>query len=87
LPVQAIEAYEALRAHVLGTGHCRTGLSALLYHGMTRGLAVIMATPEIAERGPENPEGRLPVMANDPALVRLLANMILKFQSELQHVY
>jgi hypothetical protein len=54
---------------------------------MTRGLAVIMATPEIAERGPENPEGRLPVMANDPALVRLLANMILKFQSELQHVY
>ncbi len=79
--------YEALRAHVLGTGHCRTGLAALLYHGMTRGLAVIMATPEIAERESENPEGRLPVVANDSALVRILANMVLQVQSEVQHVY
>ncbi|MEH6584740.1 MAG: hypothetical protein V7754_22625 [Halioglobus sp.] len=87
MPPQAIEAYEALRAQVLGTGHGRTGLAALLYHGMTRGLAVMMATPEIAECEPENPEGRLPVVANDPALVRLLANMVLQFQSEVQHVY
>lgn len=87
LPRQAVETYEALRTQVLGGGRCRTGFTALLYHGMARGLALIAATPAT----PDPPQGAqantLPAVASDPALIRLLANMVLRIQSEVQHIY
>lgn len=87
LPAQAIEAYEALRAQVLGGGHCRTGLAAVLYHGMAHGLALLAATPVVPQREQDSPVYTVPAVENDPALVRLLANMVLQLQSEVQHVY
>ena len=86
LPLQAVETYEALRAQVLGGGRCRTGVTALLYHGMARGLTLIAATPHPEPRQ-ETRLSTLPAVAPDPALIRLLANMVLRIQSEVQHVY
>jgi len=54
---------------------------------MARGLALIAVNPLTAASPPEIPAGPLPVMASDSALVRLLANMVLHIQSEVQHVY
>ena len=87
LPLQAVETYEALRAQVLGGGRCRTGFTALLYHGMARGLTLIAATPATPEPRQETQLSTLPAVAPDPALIRLLANMVLRIQSEVQHVY
>ena len=87
LPWQAVDTYEALRAQVLGGGRCRAGISALLYHGMARGLALITDTSATPTSRQGNQPGTLPVVASDPALVRVLANMVLRIQSEVQHVY
>lgn len=87
LPRQAVETYEALRAQALGGGRCRTGFTALMYHGMARGLALIVATPTPPEPQQEPQGNTLPAVASDPALIRLLANMVLRIQSEVQHVY
>lgn len=87
LPPQAIETYEALRTQVLGGGRCRTGFTAFLYHGMARGLTLIAVKPLTPASQQEMPESVIPVMASDSALVRLLANMVLHIQSEVQHVY
>ena len=87
LPPQAVEHYEALRAQVLGGGRCRTGVTAFLYHGMARGLAVIAAEPQPSAPQQETPARVIPGMASDSALVRLLANMVLHIHSEVQHVY
>ena len=87
LSLQAVETYEALRAQVLGGGRCRAGITALLYHGMAQGLALIADTPATPEPRQGTQPSPLPVVASDPALVRLLANMVLRIQSEVQHVY
>jgi len=87
LPLQAVDAYEALRAQVLGGGRCRSGITALLYHGMAQGIALITDTPVTPDPRQVPQANTLPVVASDPALVRLLANMVLRIQSEVQHVY
>jgi len=87
LPPRAVEIYEALRAQVLGGGRRGTGLAALLYHGMARGLTLMAAKPGTSTPQPETPLSTMAVMASDSALVRLLANMVLRIQSEVQHVY
>jgi hypothetical protein len=87
LPRQAVETYEALRAQVLGGGRCRTGFTALMYHGMARGLALITAPPATPAPQQQPQVSTLPAVAPDSALIRLLANMVLRIQSEVQHVY
>ncbi|HAJ92164.1 MAG TPA: hypothetical protein DCO71_06050 [Gammaproteobacteria bacterium] len=82
-----MEIYEALRAQVLDGGCCRTGFTVFLYHGMARGLALIAAKPIIAVPPQESSPSVFPIMAPDSSLVRLLANMVLHIQSEVQHVY
>jgi len=73
-PPLAVEHYEALRARVLGGGHCRTGVTAFLYHGMARGLALMAAkppTPTVARQG--TPASAMADMACDSALVSRVA--------------
>ncbi|MBS1225308.1 MAG: hypothetical protein H6R24_1986 [Proteobacteria bacterium] len=62
------------------------GLGALVYHGMVRGLALLLTRPVVApalaaaramERGPVPP---------DPRFVRLLANLLLQTEAEGRHV-
>jgi len=79
--------YEQLRAQVFSGGRCRSGLTAVLYHGMARGLALLATTPTTRSHKQEVPARNLPAVAHDLALVRLLANMVLHIQSEVQHVY
>lgn len=87
MPPQAIDLYETLRTQVLGGGRCRSGLSAVRYHGMARGLALLAKTPTHDQHEQATHTRSLPTVENDPALVRLLTNMVLRIQSEVQHVY
>lgn len=85
-----MEHYEALRAQVLGGGRCHPGVTAFLYHGMARGLALMAAKPlTITTSVPrqDTPASAMADMACDSALVRLLANMVLHIHAEVQHVY
>ena len=88
MPRQTVEVYEALRTHALGGGgRGRAGFTALLYHGMAQGLTLIAPRPATPEPRPETQASTLPAAVPNPALVRLLANMVLRIQSEVQHVY
>ena len=59
-----------------------------MYHGMARGLALIIApTPATPEPRQETHASTMPAAVSDHALVRVLANMVLRIQSEVQHVY
>ena len=76
--------YEALRsACLLGQG-CREGLTALRFHGMWQGLAILLKTPTVSPPNP--PVSAHPVPCRDSAFVRLLANLVLHTHSELTHV-
>jgi len=82
-----IGAYESLRGAVLRAQARPEGLAAVAYHGLLGGLRVICETGVPAS-------AQLPVRAAspdgpsciDPALVRLLANMVLFYQQEVSHV-
>ena len=83
----ALPAYERLRAEVL-TGQARPeGLAAIVYHGMLRGLAVILTEvgPEVSPSPPIVPV--LPGVFMDREILRLITNMVLQSQSEMRHVY
>jgi hypothetical protein len=85
LPSGAIDAYEALRSDVLEGRSRPEGLGAVIYHGMWRGLRVLLASAP--ESNPLMAPIPYPVIAREPALVHLLANMLLRTQSEVMHVY
>lgn len=88
LPLQAADAYEDLRTQALSGGRCRSGLAIFLYHGMAQGLTMLLAIPTIPDIEQETTTPLIPVTeAIDPGLVKLLANMVLRIQSEVQHVY
>jgi hypothetical protein len=82
----ALPTYEQLRGEVLSGQAHPEGLTAIVYHGMLRGLAVILteapAEGERASRAPVLEAGPL-----DGELLRLLTNMILQSQSQVKHVY
>jgi hypothetical protein len=83
-----IGAYEHLRGAVLRAQARPEGLAAVAYHGLLGGLKVICAMPAPAStslpaRAAE--PGAAPA-ATDPALVRLLANMVLFYRQEVSHV-
>lgn len=54
---------------------------------MLKGLALLNETPSSRVNQQEKVTASFPIAENDPALVRLLANMVLHIQSEVQHVY
>jgi hypothetical protein len=82
-----IDAYERLRDAVLRAQARPEGLAAFAYHGMFGALNLICAeaaracaplpTPGVAAAAPAR---------FDPALVRLLANMVLIHHQEVSHV-
>lgn len=84
MPEAALAHYEALRANVLEGGARPEGLAAVRFHGMVRGLAILLKTPS-APPTTRPALTDLPVQ-RDSALVRLLANLVLHTHSELTHV-
>ena len=62
------------------------GIACIAFHGLLRGMKAVLAQ----RRKPTCPRHELapaaPV-AFDPALVRVLANMVLQIHSEVRHVY
>ncbi|MGH8524217.1 MAG: hypothetical protein ACREX9_21430 [Gammaproteobacteria bacterium] len=76
-----------MRAQVLEGGARPQGLSAILYHGITRGLHVIGVKPSAVENSRPPSKSALPPVPLDAALLRLMANMVLHIQSEVNHVY
>jgi len=83
-----IDAYERLRSAVLESQPSPSGLAAVRYHGLLGGLKIICATVEpLASTSPVG--GATPDAASlvDPALVRMLANMVLIYHhQEVTHV-
>jgi len=83
-----IDAYEHLRGAVLCAQARPEGLAAVTYHGMLGGLKVICtaATPASTTWSVPAATTAAPPSLIDPALVRLLANMVLLHQQEVSHV-
>lgn len=84
-----IDAYEHLRGAVLRAQARPEGLAAMAYHGMRGGLKVICATAAPASKALSVPAVTPAAAASssiDPALIRLLANMVLFHQQEVSHV-
>jgi hypothetical protein len=85
-PPAALATYETLRAEVLGGQARPAGLAAVIYHGMLRGLAVILTDVALpAVSAPTAPSSDISPF--DPDLLRLVANMVLQAQSQVNHVY
>jgi hypothetical protein len=83
----ALPLYEQLRAEVLNGQARPQGLAAIVYHGMLRGLAVILA--DVAPLAP-SPRSTIPLpeeISLDRELLRLIANMVLQTQSQVMHAY
>jgi len=72
-----------MRAQTVHGGAHRAGLAALCYHGMVQGLRLFAAESPASEPSPA--PRRSEICAD--AVVRQLANMILRVQSEAMHVY
>jgi hypothetical protein len=75
-----------LRAEVLRGQARPDGLGAIVYHGMLGGLARLIY-PAMTSIHIPLPSSALPNMREDAAFVRLVANMVLQAQSEVQHAY
>lgn len=85
-----IDAYESLRRAVLLSQARPEGLAAVVYHGLFSGLDVVCRQPAAAMGGSGMTNIRAgPAVGGStagPALVRLLANMVLFCQQEVSHV-
>ena len=80
----AVARYEALRsACLLGQGG-REGITALRFHGMWQGLAILLKVPTAPP--PNSPVSAHPEPSRDNQFVRLIANLVLHTHSELTHV-
>jgi hypothetical protein len=75
-----------LRGEVLTGQACCEGLSAIVYHGLIRGLSLLSrpGTPCVA---PAATARTLPNVRTDPQFLHVLANMVLQSHQELTHVY
>lgn len=86
--MNACHAYETLRGQVLQGRARPDGLGAIVFHGMLRGLMVLLGAsppPSISSAAaPVVPPAPVP---HDPQLVRLLANMLLLTQSKDEYAY
>ena len=87
LPMNVVQTYETLRGQVL-QGHARPdGLGAIVFHGMWRGLVVLLsAPPSPSLSSPASTDATPAPTAHEPQLVRLLANMLLA-QSQVPYDY
>lgn len=87
VPPDALPTYERLRAEVLNGQARPEGLTAVAYHGMLRGLTLILTeiVPEIALPHVSAPVAE--AVPLDQEFLRLLANMVLQSQSQVMHAY
>jgi hypothetical protein len=85
VPPAALATYETLRGEVLN-GHARPlGLSAVIYHGMLRGLDVMLTDiPSTCSSRRTSTPDPAPL---DRELLRVVTNMVLQAQSQVSHVY
>jgi hypothetical protein len=86
VPTAAVSLYETLRADVLRGQARPDGLGAVVYYGMLEGLARLLRV-STAPTEPLPSTLALPGVRSDRAFLGLLANMILRVHSEVQHVY
>lgn len=81
-----MSAYEALRHQVLRGEAAAAGLSAVAFHGLIHGMAIIaQETPGATRIGTERAAAQ--EASCERALVRVLANMVLQAHAEVRHVY
>ncbi len=68
-----------------GQAHCE-GLSAIVYHGLIRGLSLLSSpgAPSVAVAATAR---TVPNVRTDPQFLHVLANMVLRTHQELTHVY
>ena len=87
VPPVALPTYERLRAEVLNGQARPEGLTAVAYHGMLRGLSLVLTelVPEVSS--PAVSEPVVEAVPLDREFLRLLANMLLQSQSQVMHVY
>jgi hypothetical protein len=86
--MSACQAYETLRGQVLQGQARPDGLGAIVFHGMSRGLVVLLSAPSLASSSSAATSDAAPVpVTHDPQLVRLLANMLLLTQSKDEYAY
>ncbi len=88
LAADATPAYERVRAQVMA-GHAKAdALGAIIFHGMWQGLRVLLRAAT-ASPSPDAPPtlSAAPASTLDRQLVRLLADMVLATQSQVQHVH
>ena len=87
VPPAALLTYEQVRARVINSQPYPEGLAAIVYHGMARGLAVMLTAPATNVTPPPLPVSAPEGGSFDRELLRLIANMVLQSQSEVMHVY
>lgn len=80
-------AYETLRDAVIDGTPCLEGAAALRYHGMLRGLPLLVQSTAAIDTASPHPAQRLATSPAGDEFVRLLANLVLRTHSELAHVY
>lgn len=71
---------------MLSAQACCEGLSAIVYHGLIRGLS-LLSRPGAPSVVPAAPTQTVPNVRTDPQFLRVLANMVLQTHQELTHVY
>ncbi|WP_457813049.1 helix-turn-helix domain-containing protein (plasmid) [Sinorhizobium meliloti] len=83
------EIYEALRADVVCGTACARRMGAIVFHGLWRGLAVLIAPHQstIARQQSAPRPTTTSVVAHDRQLVHMLANMVLAAETGGSHVY
>lgn len=88
LPVDAASSYERVRADVLAGQARPDALGAIVFHGMWQGLRVLLSTSSTSSTSPiVAPPMAPPTGTLDRQLVRLLADMVLATQLEVNHVH
>jgi len=75
-----------LRGEVLAGQACCEGLSAIVYHGLVRGLSLLLS-PGAPSVAPAATARTVPNVRTDPQFLHVLANMVLQTHQELTHVY
>jgi hypothetical protein len=83
----ALPTYERLRAEVLNGQARPEGLTAVAYHGMLRGLALILTEPVPEAPSSATSAPLAEAVPLDREFLRLLVNMVLQSQSQVMHVY
>lgn len=89
LPVDAALSYERVRADVLAGRARPDALGAIVFHGMWQGLRVLLSMPASPSSSSSVPptSAVAPTGTLDRQLVRLLADMVLATQLEVNHVH